>query len=78
MSAQPRITDKQIAFARYTMNRRRELRRQLEMIPTLEELAEEFECSERYLEKIVNNHARIVPRETTARPNIEELAESLR
>jgi hypothetical protein len=62
VSAKPRITDDQIAWARHLVNRRREIERQLSLMPTLEEIAENLECSKRYLEMIVKNRVRTVPR----------------
>lgn len=66
MSARPKLTDEQIAFARYVMNRKRELLRQLGMMPTLDDLADELGCSRRYLASIVTNKVRVVPRETSS------------
>lgn len=62
MSAPLKISDELIAFARYTINRRREVQRQLKNMPTLDDLAEELNCSRRWLEKIINNKVRVVPR----------------
>lgn len=62
MSAPPKISDELVAFARYTINRRREVQRQLKSMPTLDDLAEELQCSRRWLEKIINNKVRMVPR----------------
>lgn len=70
MSARPKLTDDQIAFVRYTMNRKREILRQLKLMPTLDDLANELGCSRRYLAAIVTNKVRVVPRETSSTVNI--------
>lgn len=64
MSAQSRITDDQIAWARHIVNRRREVARQLKRMPTLDDLAETLGCNKRYLQKIISNKVRMVPRGT--------------
>lgn len=59
MPAPIRISADKIAWARYIANRRREVIRQLSMLPSLEQVAEELGCSKRYLESLINNKARM-------------------
>jgi hypothetical protein len=54
-----RLRDDQIRWAREVMAKRKEIMRQLEMYPTLEELADELNVSVRYLSEVVNNRARL-------------------
>lgn len=58
MSAPIRLTADQIRWAREIAAKRRDLQRQLELMPTLEQIAEKLEVSERYLIELVHNRAR--------------------
>jgi AraC-like DNA-binding protein len=64
VSAQSKIPDDQVAWARHIVNRRREVTRQLKRMPTLDDLAEILGCNKRYLQKIISNKVRMVPRQT--------------
>lgn len=59
MPAPTRISADKVAWARYIANRRREVIRQLTLLPTLEQVAEELGCSKRYLEALISNKARM-------------------
>lgn len=61
MPAPIRISADKVAWARYIANRRREVIRQLTMLPTLEDVAQELGCSKRYLESLISNKARMFP-----------------
>jgi len=60
MSAPRKLTDDQIRLVRDAMAKRRDLQRQLELLPTLEAMAIELGVSDRYLREIVYNRARLV------------------
>jgi hypothetical protein len=59
MSAPRKLTDDQIRLVRDAMAKRRDLQRQLELLPTLEAMAKEMEVSERYLREVIHGRARI-------------------
>lgn len=59
MSAPQKLTQDQIRWVRQVMAKRRDLQRQLEMIHTLEMLAQELDVSSRYLREVVYNRARL-------------------
>lgn len=59
MSAPQKLTDDQIRWVRQVMAKRRDLQRQLEMMPTLEEMADELHASSRYLREVVYMRARL-------------------
>ncbi len=61
MSGRRKLTDDQVAWARHIANRRREVLRQLSLLPTLDSVAEELKCSKRYLESLISNRARMFP-----------------
>jgi hypothetical protein len=58
MGARARIPDQMVSFARQIAAKRRDLARQLKMLPTNADLAAEIGCSERWLTKIVSGHVR--------------------
>lgn len=60
MAAHRKLTDVQIQFARQVMAKRREALRELEMYPTLAELAGQLGVTPRYLSDVVNDKARAV------------------
>lgn len=77
MSAPLKLSDEQVQFVRAIVAKRRDAAKVLREYPTNAQLAEQLDCTERYIEKISNGHARVVPRETTVKPNIEELARQI-
>lgn len=60
MSAPQKLTDAQIRIVRDAMAKRRDLQRQIELTPSLEDWAEELGVSSRYLRDVVYNRARVV------------------
>jgi hypothetical protein len=54
-----RLTDDQVRLVRQAMAKRRDLQRQLDMLPTWEGLAEQMGVSERYLREIAYDRARL-------------------
>jgi transcriptional regulator with XRE-family HTH domain len=59
MSGHKKLTDDQIRLVRQAMAKRRDLQRQLDNLPTLEDMAEELRVSKRWLSEIVNGRARV-------------------
>jgi hypothetical protein len=62
MSAQRRLTEEQIAYARRVAEIKRRIVQRLKRYPTVEQMAEQIGCDARYLEKIIAGDARKVPR----------------
>jgi len=60
MSAPQKITPDQIRWAREVMAKREDLKRQLELLPTMADIADELQCSERYLSDVIHNRARVM------------------
>lgn len=58
MSAKLKLTNDQIAFAIEIARQRQEARRRLDMIPTVAQLAQQLQCSERWLYEIIRGKAR--------------------
>lgn len=58
MSAPPRVPDEMVRFARQIVAKRRDLARQLKMLPTNAELAAQIGCSERWLVEVLAGRAR--------------------
>ena len=75
MSARPRLTDEQIAYARRVADIKRRIVQRLKRLPTNAALAEKLGCNQRYLEQIIAGEARIVSRGTPASPVDEILRE---
>lgn len=59
MSAPQKITPEQIRWVRQVMAKRKDLQRQLELLQTLEDMAEQLCVSERYLREVVYLRARL-------------------
>lgn len=62
MSAHPRLTNEQIAYARRIAEIKRRIVRRLKRFPTVEQMAELFDCDARYLEKIIAGGVRKAPK----------------
>jgi transcriptional regulator with XRE-family HTH domain len=59
VSAPQKLTDDQIRLARQVIAKRREVLRQLDLYPTMEQLADQMGVSVRYLSEVVNGRARL-------------------
>jgi hypothetical protein len=58
VSAPQKLTPDQIRWAREIVAKRRDLQRQLDMYPNMQQIAEKLEVSVRYMFEVVNNRAR--------------------
>jgi hypothetical protein len=59
MPAIRKLSDEEIRYARYVVDKRREAQRLADEFPTLDELAEELHVTPRYLRDILNGRARV-------------------
>lgn len=58
MPAHRKLTDTQIQWARELAAKRRDIERQLALLPTMAQAADALGCSERYLTELVAGRAR--------------------